>query len=312
MTAPQSFATAPADPDVASGTNGPGPRRRAIALYGATAAAALAAPRLARLLGRRLPRPVADSVTIAGLVTAGWATIAATERRHPFRPEWNVARGDVGTDLADLAISDGWARVAAGIATRPITNRIRRKRVRRGRGRGPLSGLPLVLQVGIVVVVYDLGHYIMHRVMHERIGWSVHAAHHSPERLYWLNATRFHPLELAIDGAQEKLALELLGPSREANIAYQVFRGIFGQIQHANVDIDSGPLNAVLSTPERHRWHHSVEPSEGNTNYGAIVSVWDRALGSSFTPKREFDADLGNGDPDYPQGWAAQLLAPLR
>ena len=26
--------------------------------------------------------------------------------------------------------------------------------------------------------------------------WRVHAAHHSAPRLYWLNATRFHPFDL--------------------------------------------------------------------------------------------------------------------
>jgi len=248
---------------------------------------------------------------VAGLVIGGVAVIARMEKRHPFREEWNEDHGDVRTDTADLLVSDGWGRSAASALTGPIRNAIRGRRKRKGTD-GLLSRLPLPLQVATLLLAFDLGHYTMHRVMHEKAGWKLHAPHHSPERLYWLNATRFHPIELGIGGTWEMIVVAVLGPSHDADLAYQVARGTYGQIQHANVDIDSGPLNAVLSTPERHRWHHSTEPSEGNTNYGAVVAVWDHAFGSAQVPDRQFDAELGNGDPDYPTGWAAQLAAPFR
>ena len=96
-------------------------------------------------------------------------------------------------------------------------------------------------------------------------------------------------------------------------LGYQVARGLAGKIQHCNVDIDSGPrLKAVISTPERHRWHHSSVPAEGKTNHGAIVAVWDHVIGTDFLPERPFDAEIGNGDPDDPSDQVGQLVAPLR
>ncbi len=76
----------------------------------------------------------------------------------------------------------------------------------------------------------------------------------------------------------------------------QEILGPYGQIQHGNIDLDSGPVNAVLATPERHRWHHSTVVAEGNTNYGAIVATWDRLMGTAWLPAdRPFDADVGIG-----------------
>jgi len=155
---------------------------------------------------------------------------------------------------------------------------------------------------------------VVHRLAHEWGPlWRVHAVHHSVPRLYWLNATRFHPVEMAMEGTAETIVLALLGAGEDTLLSHSVVRALYGQIQHGNVDLDSGVVNQVLATPERHRWHHSTVAAEGNTNYGAIVSTWDRLMGTDWLPEdRPFDADIGvGGDPDYPQGWVDQLAAPF-
>ncbi len=49
------------------------------------------------------------------------------------------------------------------------------------------------------MIVSEFGSYWAHRLMHERpLLWRLHAVHHSAERLYWLNAGRFHPLDTAM------------------------------------------------------------------------------------------------------------------
>lgn len=112
--------------------------------------------------------------------------------------------------------------------------------------------------------------------------------------------------------AGEQVILAVLGADAPTRLALQVVRGVYGQIQHANVDLDSGPLNAVLSTPERHRWHHADDPAEGNSNYGAVVAVWDRAFGTGFLPDREFDATVGlAAGENLPEGWLGQLASPF-
>ena len=36
-------------------------------------------------------------------------------------------------------------------------------------------------------------------------------------------------------------------------------------------------VRVVFVTPDMHRVHHSSEPSETNSNFGFILSAWDRA-----------------------------------
>ena len=79
-----------------------------------------------------------------------------------------------------------------------------------------------------------------------------------------------------------------------------------------NVRVRPSWLDAIFSTPTLHRWHHSTDPREGNTNYGAILIVWDLLLGTFRRPARPFDAQLGvAGHPDFPEGWVAQQLSPF-
>lgn len=278
----------------------------AAGLYGGTLAAGLVAPALARRARTKLPASSADSAVSGALIGAGWVTIALAERRRPFRRDWNEGRGDGTADLVHVVVSAGLAQVVAGAIT-PVRRRLARTRLARAYGR-----LPLPARIAVAVVAYDLFHTAHHRLSHESGLWRFHAVHHAPRRLYFGNATRFHPLELAVDVAGEQVILAVLGADPPTRLALQVVRGVYGQIQHGNVDLDSGPLNAVLSTPERHRWHHSDDPAEGNRNYGAVVAVWDRVLGTDYLPDRPFDATVGlAGDDTVPDGWLGQVASPF-
>lgn len=297
-----------------AGEDWPRPRRdggRAVAvlLYGGTALAALAGPRLARRFGRRMPSATADALAALSLIGTGWAGLALAERSRPFRREWNGPHGDLATDLPTMVVTVAISQAVGAVVTAPLRRRLGPRTAEKA-----MSRLPLVARVAVAVIVDDLAHSAFHRASHETALWRFHAVHHSSRRLYWFNATRFHPVEMLVDITADQVISVALGLDGPTLLSYQVLRGIYGQIQHANVDLDSGPLNAVLSTPERHRWHHSTDPAEGNTNYGAVVCVWDRLLGTAFLPTdRPFDAEIGlNDQPDFPQDWVGQLAAPFR
>ena len=60
----------------------------------------------------------------------------------------------------------------------------------------------LLAQLPLALVVAELVEYSFHRLMHEVPWlWRFHATHHSAPRLYWLNAARFHPIDLFLVGA---------------------------------------------------------------------------------------------------------------
>ena len=140
--------------------------------------------------------------------------------------------------------------------------------------------------------------------------WRLHAVHHSPHRLYWMNVGRFHPIEKAIQYAVDTLPFALLGVAPDVLAAYFVFYALNGLFQHSNCDVRLGPLNYLVSGPELHRWHHSELPKESDHNFGNNLIIWDVLFGTRFLPDREV-GPLGLTNRRYPTGFLAQMRTPF-
>ena len=246
------------------------------------------------------------SPIVVGLVAAGWyALIAQTERRYPYREDWTHERDrDVAADRAFVATT-----YATSLLTQPIGAAI----ARRVGLDAKFRRLPTALGVALAVLAYDLPHTLHHRLAHEwGPAWKLHSVHHSPSRLHWLNANRFHVGELLFDGLIDATLIAALGLSRDQHIGYLAMRALYGQVQHCNIEVSSGPLNLVFSTPDLHRWHHSTNYDEGDTNFGAITSLWDQLLGTYYRPEQPFAGTVGVGRmPVFPIGFGELQKVPL-
>lgn len=240
--------------------------------------------------------------------------IALMERLHPYQRQWLSSHGDMRTDtthaLVNFAVTEGLSvGLVAGLAGGAAA-----LAAYAPGGLWP-SDWPWVAQLGLALVVGEFGAYWVHRLLHEvpRL-WPLHAPHHSPRRLYWLNAARFHPIDLALGQIASMTPLVLLGASPEALALTATFTAVHGMFQHANINLRLGPLNWIFSMAELHRWHHSKNLDEANSNYGGNLILWDIVFGTRFLPDdREPPTDIGIADaPDFPEGYVAQLLSPLR
>lgn len=300
-------------PDTAPGSRG-ARLARGVGLHAAIVGASLLAPRLANLAERRMSRTTAATVATAVPTLALHVALELLERKRPFRQSWNQPHDDVGADLGHATIAGamsgaiGTAALAGAMAALPAPV------VRATHAAWP-SKAPLVVKLYLGLAAMEFGHYWHHRSSHEWAPmWRFHAVHHAAPRLHWPNALWFHPLDLGALMFCERLPLRLLGLDRDTRLAVSVFGAVYGQLQHANIDLDSGPANLVFSTPDQHRWHHSNVLAEGNTDYGARVSLWDRVFGTYFLPRRrDFDGVVGViGRPDYPLDILGQLAAPFR
>ena len=116
------------------------------------------------------------------------------------------------------------------------------------------------------------------------------STHHRAPRLYWLNATRFHPLDLFGLIACQNLPLILLGAPPRVFAMYVLFSVVYGQLQHGNIELRTRALDWLFSTPGLHRFHHSTDTREGNANYGAILIGWDLVFRSFFRSFNMLDA----------------------
>lgn len=247
-----------------------------------------------------LPEPVVLLVPIATLALA----LEGLERVVPWERAWRASRGDVRTDVAHTIATVTLAPLVQGVVLALLP-------VHEG---GLLAAVPwLPLEVALLLVLGDLGPYLFHRASHEWSAplFSIHAVHHSPTRLYWLNAFRVHPLNLAANTALRLLPAALLGASHEALVLAGLLSAFGNAFSHANVDLATGWLDRLVSTPAVHRVHHHIDAATSQSNYGGFVLVWDHLFGTARRPDvpvRDADVGVDGGPPD---GWLAQLLHPF-
>ena len=106
----------------------------------------------------------------------------------------------------------------------------------------------------------------------------------------------------------------LLGCGRQVLALFTLSTSVIGMFQHAKIQLRLGPLNWIFSMTELHRWHHSRDKREGNSNYGANLIVWDVLFGTRFLPEeRELDPEhIGISNmPNFPQRYLGQLMSPF-
>jgi sterol desaturase/sphingolipid hydroxylase (fatty acid hydroxylase superfamily) len=249
--------------------------------------------------------------TIAGL-GFGYLVVILGERLYPFVPAWNRNHADFGTDAA-------WA--GTGFVSAPLFAPIY---ALLGAGLGGLLSIewqsslwpnqwPLIGQLILALVVVEFFQYWLHRLEHETDWlWRFHATHHSAPRLYWLNAARFHIVDILLLGLGFAVPLIALGAPPEIFGLWVVVATIHGLSQHANMQIRCGPLNWIFSMAELHRWHHSPLTEESNANYGQNLIVWDIVFRTRFLPRdRQPPKAVGIADlPGFPMTWWAQLCSP--
>lgn len=261
-----------------------------------------------------LERGVSESAVL-GLGSLGTlGVVVLFERLQPFRPQWNRSQGDLPADLAYLPTNLGVnalvepAVTVVGVALGAAVSEAL------GSGLWP-GGWPLAAQLLLACVVAEFFDYWPHRWLHEVPAlWRFHAIHHSPERLYWLNATRSHPVEMAFRAVFSFLPPALLGAGPEVLVLLGLVSTCVGLFQHANIDFRLGPLAWIFSVGDMHRWHHSEKLAEANHNYGNNFLFWDVVFGTWYRPRdRRAPERLGiEGLRDFPRSWWRQLLRPFR
>jgi sterol desaturase/sphingolipid hydroxylase (fatty acid hydroxylase superfamily) len=169
-------------------------------------------------------------------------------------------------------------------------------------------------QAVLALIVGDFFNYWVHRAYHEYpLLWRLHATHHSATRLYFFNAFRNHPLDTGISEFVAAAVFVLLGAPFEALAARAVARTILAYFQHCNLDVRLGFLEYIFCAPKNHRWHHAIDPAEGNHNYGNDIMLWDHVFGTFYLPEdREPSTEIGlQNMPDFPRGFWGLILSPF-
>jgi sterol desaturase/sphingolipid hydroxylase (fatty acid hydroxylase superfamily) len=183
---------------------------------------------------------------------------------------------------------------------------------------GFLGGLPLLVQfvVGVVLLDFSTG-YLAHRLMHAWPAmWRFHRVHHSDDFVDVTTTYRTHPVETVWRFLFAVVPVWMIGIPAAAVVIQRLLQASNGVIEHANIRLWA-PLDRLLSllwvTPNVHKIHHSRELAETNSNYGNILTIYDRVLGT-YTPAeraRSVVYGLDGADPVRSASFSGLLSMPF-
>ncbi len=176
-----------------------------------------------------------------------------------------------------------------------------------------LATLPASVAVPLATVLYDLGAYATHLLLHRfDLLWRFHAVHHSSRTLDWLATFRAHAAEHALRHLASPVALLLVGFPVPVVAAASAIYTAWAALNHANLRVELRCLECLFITPRLHRLHHV--PGTSGRNLGTVFSLWDRMRGTLVADPGAELRPLGVPArlETYPQSWLPQLVEPLR
>jgi sterol desaturase/sphingolipid hydroxylase (fatty acid hydroxylase superfamily) len=233
-----------------------------------------------------------SSLVSAGAILAAMALVAGIETAIPLRARRRSGRAHLGPNLALTFVTFATnALLNAALVAALVSLEAR------GFGLLRLAAPGAFAEVALVVLALDFSFYLAHVSMHRIPAfWRIHRVHHSDPTVDVTTALRQHPGEGAIRQAFLAAFACALGASPGAFAVYRVALALCALLEHANLRLPprlDAALSLVFTWPGLHKVHHSRDPRLTDTNYGNIVSWWDR-LFATFTPAR-CGADVAYG-----------------
>jgi len=143
---------------------------------------------------------------------------------------------------------------------------------------------PFFLAVVISVAVMDMIIYLQHVMVHAVPAlWRLHMVHHVDPDFDVTTGSRFHPLEIILSMLIKFATIAALGPPVVGVVIFEILLNATAMFNHGNLRLPlrlDRVLRWFVVTPDMHRVHHSVIPTETNSNFGFNLPWWDRIFGT--------------------------------
>lgn len=250
-----------------------------------------------------------SGIQTIGLALAAMAVVTTIEALVPLHSRGPAGRRHVGTNLTLAAIT-----LATNLAFNVALVWALDLSMQSGFGLLYTLSVPPLLEIGLVVLALDLSFYATHVLLHHVPGlWRFHRVHHSDEVLDVTTTLRQHPFEGFVRYVALAAVALPLGATPIAFGAYRTISVLAGLLSHANVRVPLGfarTLSWIVPWPHVHKVHHSREPHFTNTNYGNVVTWWDRMFGT-FTPS-DHGVTVRFGLDDFEESTTRSAAALLR
>lgn len=113
--------------------------------------------------------------------------------------------------------------------------------------------------------------------------WRFHVIHHADNNVDVTTGLRHHPVESILRGLFFFLGVFIAGAPMYAVMIYQTILVFATAFTHANIDLSAKidkALSYLIVSPNMHKVHHHYKQPYTDSNYGAVLSIWDRILGT--------------------------------
>lgn len=143
--------------------------------------------------------------------------------------------------------------------------------------------------IGLTILVSFLaldffGGWLVHITEHKMpLLWRFHVIHHADNNVDVTTGLRHHPVESVLRGIFFFMGITVSGAPMYAVMIFQTILIFATAFAHANISLPKWldtALSYVLISPNMHKVHHHWQQPYTDSNYGAVLSIWDRLLGT--------------------------------
>jgi sterol desaturase/sphingolipid hydroxylase (fatty acid hydroxylase superfamily) len=133
-------------------------------------------------------------------------------------------------------------------------------------------------------IFLDFGEYLYHFIMHKvQALWKFHLVHHSDQIMDVSTTLREHPGENFIRLVFTLFWVFCSGATFWVLILRQIIQTFFTSFSHMNYRLPvttDAVMGLIFITPNLHRVHHHYKQPYTDSNFGDVLSIWDRIFGT--------------------------------
>ncbi len=131
------------------------------------------------------------------------------------------------------------------------------------------------------------GGWLVHLTEHKvPLLWRFHVIHHADNNVDVTTGLRHHPGESILRGMFFFMGIIVSGAPMYAVMIFQTLLILATAFTHANIRLPrrlDNVLSWVLISPNMHKVHHHWKQPFTDSNYGAVLAIWDRLFGTFKT-----------------------------
>jgi sterol desaturase/sphingolipid hydroxylase (fatty acid hydroxylase superfamily) len=210
------------------------------------------------------------------------------------------ARGFVerrSTHTARNLIVAGLAAATVHVLEAPLVVPVARVVARRRWGLVQIVPGPTWLRDLAAILLLDYTLYIWHIIVHKSPSlWRFHLVHHVDLDLDASTGLRFHAGEIAASIPWRAAQIVAIGVSPSALTIWQTVTIGSVLFHHSNTrltDRSERILSWIVATPRMHAIHHSIDPSQLDSNFSSGLAIWDRLHGTACVDAAATEVTVG-------------------